>query len=283
MNNRGFKAAGWLVLVVLPGFALAIDAAPELAGLCDDVEFEHKAGAFDVGALQVWRGPFEFEGARIVGCLRNNGEEEITELNLEYENIQSSGGGGGTSNLELAPLAQGETGLFMTNTFRQDADRLERFGITGLRLRELQVPRGWEERTDRDGSVSMHMAHDSHGFEPRPEIDYPLMALPESELDAACAAAEPVAGEVGVSELQVVRFPDGKYRLVGCLLNGSEMPQADGFNHQVSVSYSIQSAGMAGGWGSLRLAGTVAPGQAAVFVSHFDLSDPDAKVTFSFN
>lgn len=282
MNSRAMKAAGWLGLCVLPGLALAIEAAPGLDGLCDDIEFDYEAGIFEVGALQVWRGPFDFEGARIVGCLRNNGDDEITELNLVYDNIQSSGGGGGSGSLEMTPLAPGETGLLMTSAFREDADRLARFGITGVRLRELQVPRGWEERTDSDGSVSMHMAHDSHAFEARPELDYPLMPLPETDLAPACAAAEPPAGELTVSALEVLQFADGKYRLVGCLLNGTDMAQADGFSHQVSVSYGIQSGGMGGGWGSLRLAGELAPGAAAVFVSTFELSGPDARVTLDF-
>lgn len=282
MNRFFWSVPGLLACLLSPAAVLALEAAPGLEGLCDGVEFDHQVGSFEVGALQVWRGPFDFDGARIVGCLRNNGDEEITELSLAYDNIQASGGGGGSGNLEMAALAPGQIGLFMTSTFRQDADRLARFGITGLRLRELQVPRGWEERTDSDGSVSMHMAHDSHAFEPRPEIDYPLMALPESELAATCAAATPVAGEVGVSELAVIRFADGKHRLVGCLLNGSDMAQADGFSHQVSVSYSIQSTGMAGGWGSLRLAGELPPGQAAVFVSSFDLAGPDARVSLTF-
>ena len=282
MNNLWIRTAAALGLCLLPPLAMAMEAAPGLEGLCDGVEFDHRAGSFEVGALQTWRGPFDFDGARIVGCLRNNGDEEITELNLVYDNIQASGGGGGSGNLEMSPLAPGAIGLLMTTTFRQDADRLERFGITGVRLRELQVPRGWEERTDRDGNVSMHMAHDSHAFEPRPELDYPLLALPDSELATACAATEPVAGTVAVSALQILPFPDGKHRLVGCLLNGSEAPQADGFSHQVSVSYSIQSTGLAGGWGNLRLAGAVAPGKAAVFVSGFDLSGPDAKVSLSF-
>ena len=281
MGHRLIWAAGCWGLCFLPALVLAIEPSPGLDGLCDDVELDRQAGSFEVGALQVWRGPFDFDGARIIGCLRNNTDEEITELNLVYDNIQARGGGGGSGNLEMAPLPPGATGLLMTSTFRQDADRLERFGITGVRLRELQVPRGWEQRTDRDGQVSMHMAHDSHPFEPRPELDYPLMALPDSELATACAAAEPVAGVVAVSELHVVQFPDGKHRLVGCLLNGSDAPQAGGFNHQVSVSYSIQSTGIAGGWGNLRLAGPVAAGKGAVFVSSFDLAGPDAQVTLS--
>lgn len=281
---KSFSGSSFCLLVVLgwPVATLALDATPGLDGMCERVELTHRAGAFEVGAMQVWRGPFDFDGARIVGCLRNGSDEEVTELSLVYDNIQTSGGGGGSGNLEMAPLAAGETGLFMTSPFRQDADRLERFGMTGVRLRELQVPRGWEERTDRDGSVSMHMAHDSHAFEQALELDYPLMALPESELAKTCAAASPVAGEVGVSSLDVLLFADGKYRLVGCLLNGSDMAQADGFSRQVSVSYSVKSAGMAGGWGSLRLADEVAPGQAAVFVSGFDLSGPDAQVTLNF-
>ena len=282
MKNRWIKVAAGLSLCCVPSLALTTEAAPGLEGLCDGVEFDHQAGSFEVGALQIWRGPFDLDGARIVGCLRNNTDEEITGLNLVYDNVQASGGGGGSGNLEMSPLAPGATGLLMTSTFRQDPDRLERYGITGVRLRELQVPRGWEERTDRDGNVSMHMAHDSHAFEPRPELDYPLMAMPDSGLAAACAAVEPVTGTVEVSELRVLPFPDGQHRLVGCLLNGTDVPQADGFSHSVSVSYSIQSTGLAGGWGNLRLAGAVAPGEAAVFVSGFDLSGPDAQVTLSF-
>ncbi len=282
MDRSFWSITGMLACLLSPATVLALAAAPDLDGLCDEVEFDHQAGSFEVGALQVWRGPFDFEGARIVGCLRNNGDEEITELGLVYDNIQASGGGGGSGNLEMAPLAPGQTGLFMTSTFRQDPDRLARFGITGMRLRELQVPRGWEERTDSDGSVSMHMAHDSHAFEPRPQLDYPMLALPESELAATCAATEPVAGELGVAHLQVLRFADGKHRLVGCLLNGSDMAQADGFSRQVSVSYGIEADGMAGGWGSLRLAGELSPGKAAVFVSSFELADPDAQVRLTF-
>lgn len=272
-----------VVGLALPSGSQGMEAAPGLDGLCDRVEFDVRAGVFDVGGIQAWRGPLEFEGARIIGCLRNNSDEEITELSLVYDNVQTKGGGGGSGTISLQPLAPGAIGLFMSSAFHQDTERLERFGTTGIRLRELQIPRGWEERTERDGSVSMVMAHDSHAFEPRIELDYPLLDLPENELTAACAAAVSTGGEVTVSEVQVAQFPDGKYRLVGCLSNGSDRTQADGFSHQVSVSYSVRSAGMAGGWGNLRLTGELPSGQSAVFVSGFELAGPDAEVTLTFN
>jgi hypothetical protein len=267
-----------LASLLAPAAVVALEAMPGLDGLCDEVDFDTRAGVFDVGGVQAWRGPFEFEGARIVGCLRNNSNEEITALTLVYDNIQARGGGGGSGDVVLAPIAPGAVGLFLSSPFHQDAERLERSGITGLRLRTLQIPRGWEERTDRDGNRAMHMAHDDQPFEPRPELDYPLLPLPENPLAQACAEAVPVAGEFGFVEVQVLHFADGKYRAVGCLLNGSDRSVATSFNHQVSVSYRIESSGLAGGMGRLALPTELPAGQASLFVSVFDLPSADARV-----
>ena len=274
---------GFLAVVCggMPAGVLALDAAPGLQDVCASPEFEIQAGPFALGNLQVHRGPFDLQGAHIVGCIVNGSDEAVTEMELVYDNIQVRGGGGGSGSLALAELPPGGRGVFVSSAFRQDPEQLERFGIEGIRLREIKIPQGWERKEKPDGSVSMEMSYETHRLDPRPEMPYPLVDLPDGPLTQACAAIESAAGgsALSFSELQLLEFPGGKIRLVGCLTNAGSEPVAAGFSNQVQVRYSGGGSGAsAQGWGALRLPGAVEPGTSSVFVSGFDISPGVEKI-----
>jgi hypothetical protein len=275
---------GGLLAVLCGGVSIgvvALDAATGLEDVCASPDFDIQAGSFTLGNLQVYRGPFDFEGAHLVGCIVNGGDEAVTEMELVYDNIQVRGGGGGSGSLALAELRPGERGVFVSSAFRQDPEQLERFGIEGIRLREIKIPQGWERKEKPDGSASMEMAYQTHRLDPRPEMPYPLVDLPDGALTQTCAAIEAAAGAgaLSFSELQVLEFPGGKSRVVGCLTNAGSESVAAGFGNQVQVRYTGGGSGAsAQGWGSIRLPGAVEPGTSSVFVSGFDIPPSVEKV-----
>jgi len=69
----------------IPTGVVALDAAPGLDDVCASSDFDLQAGPFNLGHLQVYRGPFDFQGAHIVGCIFNGSDETVSEMELVYD------------------------------------------------------------------------------------------------------------------------------------------------------------------------------------------------------
>jgi len=261
----------WVAAVFLaPGVAALADEATD--GHCDEFEPVLETAAAELGDIRIHRGLYDLGGARLFGCIRNTGDEALEGAGLMYNQIQSRGGGGGTTSLSFPALEPGQAGVFVSRAFREDRQRLEEWGITGIELRALQL---------RDGMELVN-----HDFSDRLELDYPMRELPDSDLRRACAALSPekAEGEVTLENLQLVEVTGGELRVAGCIVNGGGKTLGADRHGGVRVEYSGEPGedydGMMhwSGSGQLDLPGPLAPGSAEMFVGDFEVEDKIARV-----
>jgi len=266
--TRTLYAAVILAAMSPPAFAQTGD----LDGLCDEFEAAVESEVAALGHIRIHRDPFDFEGTRLLGCIRNAGDQSLDSAQLVYNQVQTRGGGGGSTMMHFDALAPGEVGRFVTGVFRHDPERLESWGITGLRLRGLELSQGME--------------YIEYAFGEQLELACPILDLPESDLQRACAADAPVDpnGEVSLSQMGLVETIDGQVRLVGCVINGRDAVIGEGWGHGVEVGYSGEAhedyQGMMywGGSGTLEMAAPLEPGRAAMFVSGFEVDPEVARI-----
>lgn len=247
---------------------LAFAETDGIDGLCDAFEASLESEVAALGHIRIHRDPLDFRGTRLLGCIRNGGDRPLDGASLVYDQVQTRGGGGGTTSMHFGELASGEVGRFVTDEFRHDPEKLESWGITGIRLRSLQL--------------SYEMEYAEHPFSEQLELAYPMLDLPDGELRQACAALESAQldGQVTLSRLQLSETIGGEVRLVGCVINGRDVAIGEGWGHGVEVGYSGEAGedyqGMMywGGSGTLDMPAPLESGQTGMFVSGFDV-DPD--------
>lgn len=262
------------LLMASIGSAQAVD---ELDGLCDEFQATTESAVAAIGQVRIHRGPFDFEGARVVGCLKNTGEAPLESASLVFDNIQTQGGGGGTTSLSFDALDPDQVGRFSTRPFSPDTEKLERWGTTGIRLRALQT------RVD-------NVTFATHDFAEPIEMAYPLLDLPESELQQTCTALEPAeqSGEVMLSELRMIETVAGEMQVVGCIANGTDTILADNHTNKVDIGYKAEAGEDAtgsshkSGFGGLRLVGPLESGRADVFASDFTVEQGIGRVSIQF-
>ena len=173
-------------------------------------------------------------------------------------------------------LGPNQVGRFATTPFRSNAEKLKNSGITGIKLRGLKT------RVD-------NVTFASHDFADRIEMAYPLMDRPASELQQTCAVLEPLEQDAGVmlSELRMIETVAGEVRVAGCIANGTGTILADNHRNKVDVGYKTQAeedpgARQGGGFGGRRLAGSLEPGRADVFLTDFEVEDAFDRVGIQF-
>jgi len=266
------KMRTWIAVPVLALGSPILAGEIDLETLCDDFEPKAEAEIAAIGNLLIHRGPFDFEGTRVVGCIENRGDEPLLNPSLVYDNIQRRGGGGGSTGISAGDLPPGEIAAFQTGYFTASAQRIEDRGLEGIRIRSLQV---------QDG-----MDRNSFGFSERIELDYPYRPLPESELAATCVEDSKQApeDEIALTRLRLVEISPGEIHVAGCIINGLDKVLADGLRHRAPVRYrgdaSEEHEGMRawGGSGRVTLPDALEPGRASVFLSQFDVPDDIARI-----
>lgn len=257
--------------------SIQADVLGELDGLCDDFEATGHSDIAAIGHVRVYRSPFDFEGPRLVGCMKNTGGTPLSSVSLVFDKVQTRGGGGGTISLFFEALDPNRVGRFSTTPFRDDAKSLKDSGTTGIKLRGLKT------RID-------NVTFASHDFAERIEMAYPLMDRPESELQQTCAVLESLDQGAGVmlSELRMIETVAGEVKVAGCIANGTDATLADNHRNKVDIGYKTEAAGddpaarQGGGFGGLRLAGPLEPGRADVFLTDFELEEGFDRVVIQF-
>jgi len=263
-----------MLLMLVSPFAFADDP-------CDGVERWVHAGPVALGDVELARGALDFEGPRIVGCLKNQGEDTLNQVMLEFESIREgrTGGGGFTTNLRLAGLAPGDSVVFRTDERRmRDTDHYERFGTQGYRFSGVNV------------LVDGESGRPEFGTDDELELGRILhVDRPEHTLEAECAAIDAAdgEGEVWISEarLETLGMP-GTDNVIGCVTNRGEDTIADGRRHSISIGWEGRAGdepnrlAMVGGTGRLHLTGPLEPGDSALFVSSMDFDQPILEVEF---
>ncbi len=257
-------------------------APPALADdACEHVEEWVRAGPVALGDVHLERGALDFEGPRITGCLKNEGEGTLEQVMLEFESIREgrSGGGGFTTNLRLTGLAPGEATEFRTSQRRmRDLDHYERFGTLGYRFSGVNVLiDGQSGRPEFSTADAL-------------EIDRILhVDRPEHPLEAECAGidADDGEGEIWISNarLENLEMP-GTDHVIGCVTNRSDDMLADNRRHTVAVAWEGRAGdeperlAMIGGTSRLTLTGPLEPGESGLFISNFDFDQPILEIEF---
>ncbi len=248
---------------------------------CDQVGDWVRAGPVALGDVQVTRGGLDFEGPRIVGCLKNEGDEALNQVMLEFESIREgrSGGGGFSTNLRLAGLAPGETTVFRSSQQRmRDREHYERFGTLGYRFSGVNV------------LIDGQSGRPEFGTEDEFEIDRFLpVDRPEHALEAECAELDEADGEgdiwISQARLKNLEMP-GTDHVVGCVTNRSDETLADNRGHAIGIAWEGRAGdeperlAMVGGTGRLHLTGPLQPGESGVFISSFDFDQPIFEIEF---
>ncbi len=258
------------VTTMLAGIGHA--SASDLAALCDEADTLAESERAAISNVQYHRGPIDFEGARLAGCLHNRGDEPLRNLMVAYRGIQERGGGGGTTNLEFAEIAPGESAVFLSGPFRNDAEHFENWKVSGYQIVALES-----------------FPDDEYPLDPVIELGLPLVDRPAHDLEAECAGIDAGEGEgdvwVSHAEFADAGPPGAAVRhVVGCVTNRSDETIADDRRNRVRVRHSGRAGaepnrmGMVGGSGGLVLQEPLEPGQSAFFVSSFDYDDPLLEV-----
>lgn len=233
----------------------------DLEALCDDSDPESKSDIAALSNLQLHRGPLDRDGARIVGCLHNTGDEELQNLMVAYSMVQERGGGGGSSNLEFAAIPAGESRPFRSGELRADPDRFARSGATAMLVDELEVFRSGQ-----------------YELTPPIELDLPILDRPQHPVERQCAELQVSDDADGPVLLREVQFADiglvgaRTSVLIGCVTNTGEETLAEGRWNGISVVHdrTMDTGAVGGGSGRLELDGPLEPGDTAFFVSSFD-------------
>lgn len=270
MNLAGLKPLIFLLLQVPLSLPCLANGPTERQ--CEDFEPVLETDVAELGDIRIHRGSYDIEGARLVGCIRNTGDEALDGAGLIFNQIQSRGGGGGTTALLFESLQPGQAGGFVSHAFRPDRERLEEWGITGIELRALQL---------RDG---MELAE--HAFSDQLELDYPIRELPDSDLRQACTALSPTDpdSKVTLEKLRMIEVTGGEVRVAGCIVNGGDEVLADDRQNGVRIEYSgepgedYDGTMHWGGSGQLNLPGALEPGSADLSVADFEVEDKIARV-----
>jgi hypothetical protein len=229
-------------------------------------------GPVALANLQVFRGPLDFRGPRVVGCLRNDGPVSLEQMMLEFESPPGPGGAGGgwsmAINARLGDLPPGGTVPFNSDELWADlfsGGAFPDFRLTALDVLEKDTfsrPRFPVERGPAIGAGS--------------GVD-----RPEHPLETECRALAP-EGSLGAVHLQAFRIevvaPGAAPVLVGCVFNGTdeEIGEEGGIPAQLE---GIETAALGGeGFvlrtGSLGMPELPPPGESRFFGSSFEIA-PD--------
>ena len=255
------------LLTYLTILVFAVSPLMVAADHCEEVEDWVRAGPVALGNVHIDRAALDFQGARIVGCLKNEGEGTLNQVMLEFDSISERSGGGFTTNLRLEGLAPGDMLEFRTDQRSRDLETYERFGVTGYRFRGVNV------------LIDGESGRPEFSTEDELELDRMLVDRPEHSLEAGCAATDSAAGEgdIWISEarLETVGMP-GTVNVIGCVTNRGDETIADGMRHNIAVSWEGRAGdeperlGMVGGMSRLTVPGPLEPGESSLFVSDFD-------------
>lgn len=217
------KIKTFVIALILVGAGLGCDRANADANAdadamadavvtpCEQPESVHESEVAALSNVEVYRGPLDMGGARVVGCLHNRSEEPLEKFSLFYKKIGVGGGGG--LNLEFGKLKPGETTRFTTKPIEWDQKEARETGLEGYKIADV-------------GSA----------FNDNYELDSPIELTPTAErpphnLDSKCAELDPEQGE-GDFRLSHVQYEPVKLieetelYVVGCITNRSDQPIA---------------------------------------------------------
>ena len=248
---------------------------PAAADHCEGVDDWVRAGPVALGNVHLTRGAMDFDGARIAGCLKNEGEGTLNQVMLEFDSITDRGGGGFSTNLRLESLAPGESVEFHTDQRSRDLETYERFSVTGYRFRGVNV------------LVDGQSGRPEHVADGELTLDRMLVDRPAHPLESDCASIDAADGdgEIWISSARLESIGmHGIYNVVGCVTNRSEETIADGMRHNIAVSWEGRAGAdpnglaMVGGTSRLTVPGPLAPGESSLFVSYFDFDQPILEI-----
>jgi len=84
--TRTLYAAVILAAMSPPAFAQTGD----LDGLCDEFEAAVESEVAALGHIRIHRDPFDFEGTRLLGCIRNAGDQSLDSGEAHFHTLGES-------------------------------------------------------------------------------------------------------------------------------------------------------------------------------------------------
>lgn len=243
-------------------------ASTEFNELCDSEGPRSESEIAAVSNVQLHRGPLDRDGARIVGCLHNPGDDELRNLMLGYSWIQTRGSGGGNANLEFEPIPPGQSRPFQSTQLHSDRERYERWGISGAVVNQLEVFNAGD-----------------YALDPEIELPHPLIDRPAHPIEAECAAltADQDEGPVLIRHAELAELGPRVAVVIGCVTNTGEDTLATGRQTGIEAVYELRTerGGMGGGSGWLQLDEPLEPGASAFFISSFTIRPGDVRLTIT--
>jgi len=239
-----------------------LDPNPNLETLCENLSVIAEGEEVAISNLTVYRGPFDFGGTRLAGCITNRGEDTIEHFVLYYGLVIPRTRGVGNARAHVAAVHPGETQPFVTNVYSTPITD----AATGIRLASVEAYLG-------PNRVQKRMRVEATRDFPRTELPLPPAALscepvPAGEDDARVYLHD-------VTLIQPEFALDGMDFLVGCVTNHTDRPLAADGTPIVYVRYLPRPPQSRfdelGHTERLRVFESVAPGEASVFISQFSL------------
>jgi len=257
-----------------------VSRAPDLPDPCTSVESWSEVGPVALANLQTFRGSLDFRGARVVGCLRNDGQIRLEQMMLEFESRLAPGSPDGsygfTTNVQLSDLAPGAVTAFSSEE-GWGSEMFAGLPIVGYQLIGLDL---LEKDTYNRPAFPV---------ESGPGIGVIVLDRPQHPLESNCRALPPNAGEgeVWISQARIEIVAPGTVPvLVGCLTNRTPSPLGEEEGGIPAQLEGIETAAPGGeGFvlltGSLRLPSPAASGESVFFGSSFGLTSDlvDISVT----
>ena len=233
---------------------------------CDESGQVSDSSLAAISDVEAFRGPLDRDGPRWVGCLYNRSDDRVERLMLSYSTVQQQGAGGGSVELQFAPLESGESGVFVSSQV-QGYDR----DIDGYELSSVEV-------SPMDGDYDLEPEYAADPFE---------LSRPEHPVESACEDRESADAESGVvigdAQFVATMSPDEpEFRVVGCVTNGGDEGIADNMQNSVRVAYSDDPDNYDGvqgqAQGRLELSGALEPGSSEFFISNFEVTAAEPRV-----
>jgi len=271
------------VVLLSPASAHAQDdvsPAPGLPDPCAAASEWSPAGPVALAHLQAFRGPLDYSGPRVVGCIRNDGSVHVEQMMLEFGSPPAPGstgsGFGLTINVQLGGVLPGATVPFSSDetwgdmfTGRPTVDAR----LVGIDLLEKDT-----------------YNRPAFPVEAGPAVVFAPTDRPEHPLEGVCRAigADAGDGEVWISEARLeVPAPGAAPVVVGCLTNrtGSPLGEEEGGRIPAQLE-GIETAAPGGeGFvlmtGSLQMPAALEPGASSIFQSSFALTADLVDVTIT--
>ncbi len=246
--------------------------AEELAHLadCEDSEPHAESSLIALGQLQIYRGTFDFEGARVAGCLYNRSDETLEHAAIHFQSREGGGISTTTRGLRFFPVKPGEATAFVSTVSLRGIDTYEEHEIEGYEL--VSVAASGDSRET------------SYDLEPPLEIDRIVAERNRHPIEDECDDIDPDDGDGQIWISHAAMAPSGlpgdaEPHIVGCVTNRSDEVIADGHFTRVSVGFEVDGGRRGVGTKSLLLQEPLEPEETAFFVSRNSLDRPHLPYT----